>query len=110
MRITFEIETHDSKLLSDLFELKEREWMPRVFEEGASARYGGSVERLTKELPEIIIIAVEILKAIGIGVLSAWLYDKIKGRAVTLRIKKTEVKIDKGEIERILIEEMEKEE
>ena len=81
----------------------------KSFKEGASAKYEGSIERLAAELPSTILISVEILKDVAIAIFAAWLYDKIKGRAVTLRIEKTEVKIDKGEIQRVLFEKMEEE-
>ena len=109
-KVEVEIETFDEKLLSDLFEFKEGEWQPRLFKEGASAEYKGSEERLAVGLPSIEIIVLEIIKDLAIGVISAWLYEKIKGRAVTLRIEKTEIEIDKGEIERILLEKIEKKE
>lgn len=108
MKIELEIETHDNKLLSDLFEYKDDEWKEKVFKEGVSAKYEGSIERLAEGLPEILIITLEILKDISIGIVSAWLYDKIGGRAVSLKINKTEVEIDHGEIQRIITEEIEK--
>lgn len=107
MKIILEIETHNNQLLSDMFELEENEWKPKTFDEGAIVRYESSVERLTEELPTIIIISLEILRDIAIGVVSAWLYDKIRRRAVTLRIEKTKVEINEGQIQRILIEKLE---
>ena len=43
------------------------------------------------------------------GLLADWLYEKIKGRATKLLIDRTEVPIDKSEIERVITERIEKE-
>jgi predicted transcriptional regulator len=45
---------------------------------------------------------------VGAGLIAAYLYDKLKkGRATKLRIDRTEVEIDKGEIARVLSEHIE---
>ena len=45
--------------------------------------------------------------AVAAGVVGNWLYDKLKGRAVKLRINRTEVEIEPNKI-RIVIEQIEK--
>ena len=45
---------------------------------------------------------------IAVGVVANWLYDKLKGRATTLRIDRIEVHLDRGEIEKILVERIER--
>lgn len=80
--------------------------------EGISAIYQGTIIRLAVGFPDIIRVVLEIGEevaiGIGAGLISAWLYDKLKERKVEkLRIERIEVRIDKGEIERILIEKIE---
>ena len=43
------------------------------------------------------------------GLLANWLYEKINGRATKLLMDRTEVPIDKSEIERVITEKIEKE-
>ena len=43
------------------------------------------------------------------GLLAAWLYEKIHGRATKLLMNQTEVPIDKIEIERVITEQIKKE-
>jgi hypothetical protein len=43
------------------------------------------------------------------GLLADWLYEKIKGRATKLLIDRTEVPIDKSEIERVITAKIEQE-
>lgn len=114
MEVRAEIETHDKMLGYDLFESKEllRGHTEKSVSEDASVRFEGSIFRKAEGLPEIIeltlIFAKEVVKPIILGIVSAWLYNKMKGRAVTLRIERSEVEIDKGEIEKILMEKIEK--
>lgn len=54
---------------------------------------------------------IELVLSFGIGatssLLASWLYEKIKGRATNLRIDRTEVFINKGEIEKLIVEKIE---
>jgi hypothetical protein len=43
------------------------------------------------------------------GLLATWLYEKINGRATKLLMDRTEVPIDKGEIERVITAKIEEE-
>ena len=43
------------------------------------------------------------------GLLANWLYEKINGRATNLLMDRTEVPIDKSEIERVITEKIERE-
>jgi len=58
--------------------------------------------------PEILQLTLPIGKDIAVGVFSAWLYDKLKGRATKLQINGTEVPIGRGKITRGLTEKMKK--
>jgi hypothetical protein len=51
---------------------------------------------------------IELATGIGAGVVSNWLYAKLKGRPAKLRINRTEVEIEPTKI-RLMIEQIEKE-
>jgi hypothetical protein len=58
--------------------------------------------------PYVFNLAVGLVSAVGSGVVSRWLYDKLKERPATkLRINHTEVEIEQNKI-RIVIEQIEK--
>jgi hypothetical protein len=109
MEIQVEIETHDRQLDFDLFQTKKlSRGMEITIEKDASIRYRGTIEQLAVDFPSIIeITIITFATQVAAQVVASWLYDKIKGRAVKLRIERTEVGIDKGQIERILTEKME---
>jgi hypothetical protein len=67
-----------------------------------------SLRKATGE-PSVIELAVEIASGIGVGVISNWLYEKLKGRHVKLRINRVEVEhIDKDSITRVIVEQTER--
>lgn len=45
---------------------------------------------------------------VGIGALSNWLYVKLKGKPAKLRINRVEVTVDRDQITRVLVEQIEK--
>jgi hypothetical protein len=114
MELEIEIETFDKKLDFDLFEAKERfgRGMETKIAEGVLARYERTDVRLAVGFADVIHFAITIGRntAIGVvsGIISDWLYDKLKEREVEkLRIERTEVEIDRSQIERIITEKME---
>lgn len=116
MEVKIEIETFNKQLDFDLFETKERlaRGMEIKIADGISARFEGTEFHLAIGFPDLVHFTITIGKdlAIGVasGIISAWLYNKLKGRKVEkLRIERTEVNIDKGEIKRILMEKIEEE-
>jgi len=107
--IKVEIATRDIKLSFDLFETREiKQGMERQIALNLIMRSEGGMFAAAEGSPEIIYLAFEIGKDVAIGVLAAWLYDKLKGRAEKLRIEGIDVQIDEGEIKRVLIERIEK--
>jgi len=116
MEIKIEIETHDNMLAFDLFESKElvADRTEKSISDNVSVRFEGEVFRKAEGLPRIIemtlVLAKEVITPIILGIVSAWLYDKIKGRSAVLRIERTEVTINKQKIESVLIEKIEKRE
>ena len=114
MELEIEIETFDKKLDFDLFEAKERfeRGMKTKIAEDILARYERTDVCLAVGLADVIHFAITIGRntAIGVvsGIISDWLYDKLKERKVEkLRIERTEVEIDRSQIERIITEKME---
>ena len=43
-------------------------------------------------------------KDVGVGIISAWLYDKLKRRATKIYIDRVEIEITENNIKRILVE------
>lgn len=54
--------------------------------------------------PDIFTFTVSIGKDIAVGVFSAWLYDKLKGRRRKLKINGTTVNANKDDLNRVLAE------
>ena len=114
MELEIEIETFDKKLDFDLFEAKERfeRGMETKIAEGVLARYKRTEGHLAVGFADVIHFAIPIGRNTSIVVISGiiydWLYDKLKERKVEkLRIERTEVEIDRSQIERIITEKME---
>jgi hypothetical protein len=57
--------------------------------------------------PYVFNLVVGLVSAVGVGVFSNWLYDKLKQRPAKLRINRTEVEIEPNKI-RIVVEQIEK--
>ena len=117
MDLEIEIETLDKILDFDLFEAKERfgRGMETKIAEDVLARYERTDVRLAVGFADVIHFAITIGRKIGrntaigvvSGIISDWLYDKLKERKVEkLRIERTEVEIDRSQIERIITEKM----
>jgi len=95
-----EIESGERNLESDLFDTKELSRGKEIIPvEGVKVTYDGTLERGVLEFSKVIYLMVDIAKEISIGVFSAWLYDKLKGKNVKLKIKDEEVEINKSKIE-----------
>lgn len=65
-------------------------------------------EQRALDVPTLLTMALEFGKDVGIGLVSAWLYDKLKGRARAVRINRIEVQLDKGKIEKVIAEQIER--
>lgn len=76
---------------------------------GATLTFEGLVERRALDIPGVLQFIVDCSVNVEIGLLAAWLYDKVKGRAARLRINRVEVEIDEGEIKRVLLEQVDHE-
>ena len=104
MDFEIEIATKDSVLIYDLMEKKEaHSGMVSSVASGATLRLNSHLIREAFGVPEILQLTLSIGKDVAIEVFAAWLYDKLKGRAIKLEIDQTEIQIDKGEIKKIII-------
>ena len=110
MKIDLEIETFDKKLDFDLFETKERleRGMTKQLENGVSLEYKGTEIRLGVGFPDIILLVLDIASSVAVGLFVSWLYDKLKNRATKIKINEIEVEIDKEEIKKLLIRQIER--
>lgn len=109
MNIDIEIETNDGSLVFDLLGKSRAESGDVIsIGDGASIKYENSLIQFGEGIPETLIFVLNIAKDIGIALASAWIYDKLKNKKATLRIDRTIVEIDKGEINRIIHEKITK--
>lgn len=76
---------------------------------GAILTYKGLVEYRAVDIPAILQFIVDRSVDIDTGLFAAWLYDKVKGRASRIRINRVDIEIDKGEIKRVLLEQINRE-
>jgi hypothetical protein len=53
-------------------------------------------------IPETLELVVATSAAVEAGLIANWLYDKLKGRDVKLRIEELEVEVNQGEITRVV--------
>jgi len=109
MNIDVEIQTNDGFLVFEMLGKSRAESGDVVpIGDGASLKYNGTLIQLQEGIPETIVFILNLTTDIGIGIVSAWLYDKLKNKKATLRIDRTIVEIDKGEISRIIHEKIRK--
>ena len=108
MRI--EIDTHDRRLSFDLLDNPKTVHASETAEVpgGAKLTFHGLLVRKAFGIPETIEAILTFGGGVASGLVASWLYEKIKGRATSLRIDEIEVRIDKGEIERIIRRTIEK--
>lgn len=110
-QLQIEIETHDRELEFEMFEATpglSTETSRVTFSDGSTAVYGGTLVRKAVGFPAIVHVGIDMASAVGTGLVSSWLYDKLKGKPAKLRINRCEVEITPDKI-RIVIEEIERE-
>lgn len=111
MELQIEIDTKERRLAFDLVNT------PNSLKAGSTAELPGGAVLIFRGLemqkaldfPETIELALSFGSGVASSLVASWLYDKIRGRASKLRIERTEVQIDEGEIKRIIMEKIEKE-
>lgn len=62
------------------------------------------------DIPETLHFIVDVTTNLEVGLLSAWLYEKVRGRTTRIHINRIEVQVEEGEIKRVLLEQIEREE
>ena len=111
MEIRIEVDTHDRQLGWDLFD------SPRSLGEGTTAELPNGLKLNCESLlvrkaavsPETLTFIVTFASGVGSGLVANWLYDKLKGRTDKLRIERTEVEVEQGQIRRVISEKIERE-
>ena len=112
IEVSVEIETYDTTLAFDLFEEKKKLFAAQQKEiaKGVFLRFEGGTLREAFDTSEIIRLTIAVAKdvalPIALGVVSNWLYDRIKnGRASKIRVNENETEITKDEIKKALLKE-----
>lgn len=84
MRIQLDIETHDRHLGFDIAGVDNRLSAGTVVDVpgGAKIVFHGMIGRKSFGIPEILQFIVDTAAGIDVGLLSAWLYDKVKDKPV----------------------------
>ena len=110
MSIDIEIDTCDTRLAFDILEKSSARRKDKInIGKNIELECQGTFMRLSEGAPETIKFVLEISGGItSITMFAAWLYDKIKNKALKLRIDRTEIDINEGEITRIITEKIEK--
>jgi len=107
--MNIEIESGDPRLAWELMNSSSLEpGQKHIISKGAELTYQHIYQKRGLDFPAIISLTLDIGEGVAIGVIVAWLYDKIKGKASKLTIDRTEVHIDAGEIKKVITEKIEK--
>lgn len=103
-----EIDTFDRRLCGDLLGTSTVSAGASVLVPGGGALvFEGAVIRKAVGIPETLEFLFNCGKDVAVGLFSAWLYDRLRGRAVRLRVNRIEVELDGEAIKRVLIEQIE---
>jgi hypothetical protein len=110
--IQLTIDTDDRKLAFDLMGNPQRvgSGTSAAVAPGATLTLNGMLMRKALGFPETLELALSFGTGVASGVVANWLYAKLKGRNVRLRIEEMEVDIDEGEIKRIVSRSIERSE
>jgi hypothetical protein len=105
VNIQIEIVTKDNMLLYDVMGSREaHSGMTTEVVPDVTLQLDQYILREAVRFPLIFQFTLSIGEGIRMSAVSAWLYDKLNGRATKLEIGQTEVQIDKEEITRLLNE------
>ena len=105
MNLQIEITTNDNMLVFDLMNTKNLQvGMTNSISPDITLRLNQQTLFESVGTPDIFTFTVSIGKDIAVGVFSAWLYDKLKGRKRELKINGTRVSANKDDLNRVLAE------
>ena len=101
VRFKLEIDTTDRQLSVDITggQADSASQKVEVIPGKATLEIDHLIKRYTIEVPETIVAILNVGKDVAVGLVAAWLYDTLKGRAQNLRIEETEVRLEKDDIE-----------
>lgn len=109
MKMQIEIETEDRRLGFDLMGTSKLNAGMKVDIPGdAILSFDSIMGRKAFGFPETLEFIMTFTTGVSASLVASWLYDKIKGRASRIIINRKEIQMNKGEIERIIIETIEK--
>lgn len=110
MKLQLKIETHDKRLGFDIAAVGNSLSSGTVVEVpgGAKLEYQSTYVRKALGIPEILEFIVDASVTVDLGLLSAWLYDKVKDKPVErIVIRRKEItEITEGNIRKALEEEI----
>ena len=100
-----EIHTHNKDILFDLLGKSPISRDDSIITPGnAKLTYKGTTIRLAEGLPKIINLVVTFGSGVAAGVVSNWIYDKLKHKTEKIVINRKEIHLDEGELKRVLEE------
>jgi len=114
--LVFSVTSGDNRLPFEILESKVAGLQSKKVDEGVEIRFvKGTIHEGLLPGPEtytfLIYLADNIVIPTAVGILSAYVYDKLKSKSdAKLKIGEIDIRIDEGEIKRILIREFEKSE
>jgi hypothetical protein len=110
-RLDIQIETVNRGLDMEMLETDSLSaGAPIAILDGATATWSGGPLKKFAGQPYVFNLVIVVGSTVGLNLVSAWLYDKLKNQPATkLRINRTEVEIEPNKI-RVVIEHIEKEE
>lgn len=53
-------------------------------DDGSSVTFEGIYEKRSADVPDTLMLAANLAKDVGVGLLSTWLYDRLKGQDVSI--------------------------
>ena len=106
MIVHVEIKTNNPRLAFEIFGMGGKVATGDVISipGGPTLKYLGQMEYRSLDMPTILLTALEFGSGVAVGVLSNWIYEKLKGKTNSITIDRIEIELNKGEIEKILKE------
>jgi hypothetical protein len=109
MKVEIGIEIRDAKLVGDLFETTQiKAGQEKTIAEGVSIQLKNYMAREAVDFPTIVNIVAyvgeHVALPIAVGILSRYLYDKLKDRKTSkVTINQIQVEIDAEKIEKLIL-------
>ena len=103
IELHIEVETLDANLSSELMGTQAVAGELPI-PGNAKLKYSGEDVCKAAGMSRIVYLSLIFSGNVAASLVAAWLYDKLKGKASKITIDRTEVRLDKGEIARIIQE------